>query len=98
MSTDAEQLRVRSGSRLSGGNRFRVRDGGSRAAVELMGGSPKMCLEAASLALSNLLGLVVDPIGGTGGISVSEPECNGSGKCADLCGIGSFRNLSSDPV
>ena len=30
------------------------------AAVELMGGSPKMCLEAASLALSNLLGLVCD--------------------------------------
>ena len=34
------------------------------AAVELMGGSPKMCLEAASLALSNLLGLVCDPIAG----------------------------------
>ena len=34
------------------------------AAVELMGGSSKMCLEAASLALSNLLGLVCDPIAG----------------------------------
>ncbi len=34
------------------------------AAVELMGGTPRMCLEAASIALSNLLGLVCDPIAG----------------------------------
>lgn len=34
------------------------------AIVELMGGSPDMCLQAASLALSNLLGLVCDPIAG----------------------------------
>ena len=34
------------------------------AIVELMGGTPEMCFQAASLALSNLLGLVCDPIAG----------------------------------
>ena len=34
------------------------------AAVELMGGTPKQCLAAASTALMNLLGLVCDPVGG----------------------------------
>ena len=34
------------------------------AAVELMGGSPAQCFAAASTALSNLMGLVCDPIGG----------------------------------
>lgn len=34
------------------------------AAVELMGGSPQMCLAAASTVLQNMLGLVCDPVGG----------------------------------
>ena len=34
------------------------------AAVELMDGTPKQCLDAASTALMNLLGLVCDPVGG----------------------------------
>ncbi len=34
------------------------------AVVELMGGTPEMCFQAASLAVSNLLGLVCDPIAG----------------------------------
>lgn len=34
------------------------------AVVEIMGGTPEMCLQAASLAMSNLLGLVCDPIAG----------------------------------
>ena len=34
------------------------------AAVELMGGSPEQCLDAASTAMANLLGLVCDPIAG----------------------------------
>ncbi len=34
------------------------------AAVELMGGTPSQCLDAASTALMNLLGLVCDPVGG----------------------------------
>lgn len=34
------------------------------AAVEMMGGTPEMSLSAATIALSNLLGLVCDPIAG----------------------------------
>lgn len=34
------------------------------AITELMGGSPRQCLSAASSALSNILGLVCDPVGG----------------------------------
>ena len=34
------------------------------AVVEMMGGTPEMCLSAATFALSNLLGLVCDPIAG----------------------------------
>lgn len=34
------------------------------AAVELMGGSPSQCLDAASTVLMNMLGLVCDPVGG----------------------------------
>lgn len=34
------------------------------AIVEMMGGTPQMCLQAATFALSNLLGLVCDPIAG----------------------------------
>lgn len=34
------------------------------AAVELMGGAPEQCLDAASTVLMNLLGLVCDPVGG----------------------------------
>lgn len=34
------------------------------AVVELMGGTPEQCLDAASFAIVNLLGLVCDPIGG----------------------------------
>ncbi len=34
------------------------------AIVEMLGGTPDMCLQAGSLALSNLLGLVCDPIAG----------------------------------
>ena len=34
------------------------------AAVEMLGGTPQMCLDAASMAMSNLLGLVCDPIAG----------------------------------
>ena len=34
------------------------------AAVELLGGTPAQCLDAASVAIVNILGLVCDPIGG----------------------------------
>ena len=34
------------------------------AAVELLGGEPRQCLDAASTVLMNMLGLVCDPVGG----------------------------------
>lgn len=34
------------------------------AAVELMGGTPQQCMDAASTVLTNMLGLVCDPVGG----------------------------------
>lgn len=34
------------------------------ASVELMGGTPQQCLDAASTVLMNMLGLVCDPVGG----------------------------------
>ena len=34
------------------------------AVVELFGGTPRQCMDAASLAIVNILGLVCDPIGG----------------------------------
>ncbi len=34
------------------------------AAVELMGGEPEQCMDAASTVLMNMLGLVCDPVGG----------------------------------
>lgn len=36
----------------------------SAAAVQMMGGSPEQCFDAASITLSNMLGLVCDPIAG----------------------------------
>ena len=36
----------------------------SAAAVEIMGGTPEQCLDAASITIGNMLGLVCDPIAG----------------------------------
>jgi len=41
------------------------------AAIEMMGGQPQMALDAASIAMANLLGLVCDPIAG-----LVESPCN----------------------
>lgn len=43
------------------------------AAVELMGGTPKQCLDAASTVLMNMLGLVCDPVGGLVEYPLPEP-------------------------
>lgn len=62
------------------------------AAVEMMGGSPGQCLDAASSVLMNMLGLVCDPVGG-----LVECPCQGRNAagaavaltCAELalCGV-----------
>ena len=58
------------------------------AVVEMMGGTPQMCLDAASIAMANLLGMVCDPIAGL----VEAPcqraetpsECANALTCAEL--------------
>lgn len=54
------------------------------ALTELLGGTPKQCLDAASIALSNLLGLVCDPVHGL----VEHP-------CQDRNAIGVAAAISS---
>ncbi len=44
------------------------------AAVELMGGTPQQCLDAASTVMMNMLGLVCDPVGRPGGVPLPEPQ------------------------
>ena len=44
--------------------RCQLTDKETSAAVELMGGNPQQCLDAASTVLMNMLGLVCDPVGG----------------------------------
>lgn len=62
------------------------------AAVELLGGTPEMCLQAASLSLSNMLGLVCDPIAGLVESPCQSRNAMGAANaitCAELalCGI-----------
>ncbi len=62
------------------------------AIVELMGGRPEMCFQAASLALSNLLGLVCDPIAGLVEVPCQSRNAIGVANaftCAQLalCGV-----------
>ena len=47
-------------------------------AVELMGGTPAMCLDAAGIALANMLGLVCDPIGGLVEAPCQKRNANGA--------------------
>lgn len=63
------------------------------AVVEMMGGTPRQCLDAASLAMSNLLGLVCDPIAGLVEYPCQNRNSIGAGNaliCAEqvLAGIG----------
>lgn len=65
------------------------------AAVELRGGSPQQCLDAAGTALSNVMGLVCDPVGGLVEVPCQKRNAMGAANalmCADitLAGIGSL--------
>jgi len=62
------------------------------AVVELMGGTPEECLQAASLALSNILGMVCDPVCGLVEVPCQSRNTIGSGNALisaqlALCGI-----------
>ncbi|MEG0379729.1 MAG: L-serine ammonia-lyase, iron-sulfur-dependent, subunit alpha, partial [Eubacterium sp.] len=62
------------------------------AVTELMGGTPQMCLGAASNAISNLLGLVCDPIAGLVEAPCQKRNASGASNAIisaeiALCGI-----------
>jgi L-serine dehydratase len=65
------------------------------AVVHMMGGSPRMCLDGAAMALKGSLGLVCDPVAGLVEVPCSKRNATGSAMaliCADmaLAGITSF--------
>ncbi|QOR34194.1 L-serine ammonia-lyase, iron-sulfur-dependent, subunit alpha [Clostridium sp. 'deep sea'] len=65
------------------------------AMVELLGGSPKMCLTAAAIALKNTLGLVCDPVAGLVEVPCSKRNAMGVSNAfaaahMSLAGIESF--------
>lgn len=71
------------------------------AAVEMLGGSADACLYAASMALSNLLGLACDPIAGL--VEVPCQSRNGLGvanafTCAQLALSGVFHPIPFDEM
>ena len=63
------------------------------AAVELMGGAPEQCLDAASAVLMNMLGLVCDPVGGLVEYPCQSRNAAGAANALvaaqlALCGVG----------
>lgn len=51
---------------------------GAAAVVEMMGGTPEMCLEAGSIVIQNILGLVCDPIAGLVEIPCAKRNASGA--------------------
>ena len=71
------------------------------ALVEIMGGSPEVCFNAASLALSNLLGLVCDPIAGLVEAPCQSRNSIGAANaivCADLALSGVKHQIPFDEM
>jgi len=50
----------------------------SAAVVEMMGGTPEMCLDAAAIVIKNILGLVCDPIAGLVESPCAKRNINGA--------------------
>ncbi|MCI6692115.1 MULTISPECIES: L-serine ammonia-lyase, iron-sulfur-dependent, subunit alpha [unclassified Clostridium] len=55
----------------------------SAAVVEMMGGTPKMSLDAAAIVFKNILGLVCDPVAGL--VEIPCAKRNSSGAISALC-------------
>jgi L-serine dehydratase len=55
------------------------------AAVAMMGGTAQQCLDAASIAISNLLGLVCDPVAGLVEVPCQSRNATGAAN-ALICG------------
>lgn len=56
---------------------------GAAAVVEMMGGTPKMSLDAAAIVFKNVLGLVCDPVAGL--VEIPCAKRNASGAVSALC-------------
>lgn len=56
---------------------------GAAAVVEMMGGTPKMSLDAAAIVFKNILGLVCDPVAGL--VEIPCAKRNSSGAISALC-------------
>lgn len=56
---------------------------GSAAVVEMMGGTPKMSLDAAAIVIKNILGLVCDPVAGL--VEIPCAKRNAAGAVSALC-------------
>lgn len=56
---------------------------GAAAVVEMMGGTPKMSLDAGAIVLKNIMGLVCDPVAGL--VEVPCAKRNSSGAISALC-------------
>lgn len=56
---------------------------GAAAVVEMMGGNPKMSLDAAAIVFKNILGLVCDPVAGL--VEIPCAKRNSSGAVSALC-------------
>lgn len=56
---------------------------GAAAVVEMMGGTPKMSLDAGSIILQNILGLVCDPVAGL--VEIPCAKRNAQGAITALC-------------
>lgn len=51
---------------------------GSAAVVEMMGGTPEMCFDAASIVIKNILGLVCDPVAGLVEVPCAKRNISGA--------------------
>jgi L-serine dehydratase len=56
---------------------------GAAAAIEMMGGTPKMSLDAAAIIIKNVLGLVCDPVAGL--VEIPCAKRNAQGAVTALC-------------
>ena len=58
---------------------------GAAAVVEMMGGTPKMSLDAAAIVIKNVLGLVCDPVAGL--VEIPCAKRNAAGAISALCTV-----------
>ena len=68
------------------------------AAVELMGGNPQQCLDAASTVLMNMLGLVCDPVGGLVEYPCQKPQRRRCGQRPHCSRTVPERHPPADPL